>query len=81
MTPTTTITLSDFECLHIDRLDGLPWYAAISAAARDGWTLCSYSDPAAEGREGLTINEAIEIAGEAPDLIYLSRTRFSRGTR
>lgn len=81
MTPTTTITLIDYESLNIDTLEGLPWHASIAEAARDGWTLCSYSDPTAEGREGLTVDEAVEIAGEDPYLIYLSRTRFSRGTR
>jgi hypothetical protein len=95
MTPTTRLTLSDYESLNIDTLDGLPWYASIAEAARDGWMLCSHwagaSPEAGPGREGLTVDEAIEIAGEDPDLIYLSRThpyliylsrtRFSRGTR
>ena len=83
MTPTTTISLNHYEALNIDTLDGLPWHASIAEAARDGWTLCShcadeYSE-AGPGREGLTVDEAIEIAGEDPDLIYLSRAFFSRG--
>jgi|TARA_R110000824_G_scaffold171433_2_gene349003 hypothetical protein len=75
MTPTITITLLDYESLHIDTLADLPWYASIEHAARDGWTLCAHSDPTAEGRTGLTVDEAVEAALYDGALIHLSRAR------
>lgn len=67
-----TLTLPDF-----GRLYGLPWHAStedICELARlTGWHLCSYSDPTAEGREGLTVEDAVSIASEDGGLIYLSR--------
>lgn len=39
----------------------------------DRYQLCSYTDPTAEGREGLSVDDAEEIASEDPGLIYLRR--------
>lgn len=45
--------------------------AAIEAAEADSdVVLCSYTDPTAEGREGLTVEQAREIAREDPALVY-----------
>lgn len=49
----------------------LTGYQAIEAAERDGDVrLCSYTDPTAEAREGITLDEAREIAREDPSLVY-----------
>ena len=49
------------------------------AAARahelgERYELCSHTDPTAEGREGISIDEAEDIAAEDAGLIYLRRT-------
>jgi hypothetical protein len=45
--------------------------AAIEAAERDSdVALCSYTDPTEEGRKGLTVEQAREIAREDPSLVY-----------
>lgn len=67
-----TLTLTDFACLH-----GIPWHASTESvcerARLTGWSLCSYSDPTDDGREGLTVEDAVSIASEDSGLIYLSR--------
>lgn len=45
--------------------------AAIERAERDGLTLCKFSDPIEGAREGLSVEEAREIARQDPSLIYL----------
>lgn len=44
---------------------------AIGFAERQGLTLCKYNDPVEGAREGLSAEEAREIAREDPSLIYL----------
>lgn len=44
---------------------------AIEYAAAHGLTLRKYADPAEDAREGLTVDEAREIAAEDPSLIYV----------
>ena len=43
---------------------------AIEYAEQTGAVLCSYTDPTADGREGLTPDEAREIAAQDPSLVY-----------
>lgn len=50
------------------RLEG---YEAIEHAEEFGLTLCKYNDPIEDAREGLSIEEAREIAREDSSLIYL----------
>jgi hypothetical protein len=45
---------------------------AIALAAALGVTLCKYADPIENAREGLTVEEATEIAREDAGLIWLS---------
>lgn len=45
--------------------------AAIEMAEREGLTLGKYADPVEGAREGLTPDEAREIAREDPGLVYL----------
>lgn len=45
--------------------------AAIERAAREGRTLCTYSDPVAEGVTGCSVDYAIEVAAEDPSLVYI----------
>jgi hypothetical protein len=45
-------------------------YEAINKFQAEGGTLCKYSDPAEEAREGLTTDEAEEIVMDDPGLIY-----------
>jgi hypothetical protein len=49
----------------------LTGYDAINYADRNDFTLSKYADPIEDGREGLTPDEAREIASEDPSLIYL----------
>ena len=44
---------------------------AIDWAERHGATLSKYSDPLEAARDGLTVEEAREIAREDPGLIYV----------
>ena len=44
---------------------------AINHAAEHGLTLSKYSDPVEDAREGLTVDEAREVATEDASLIYL----------
>lgn len=46
--------------------------AAIERAATEGLTPCAYESPTESAREGLSVSEAAEIAGEDPGLIYLA---------
>lgn len=46
---------------------------AIEYAEQTGAMLCSYTDPTAEGREGISVDEAREIAAEDPGLVYCDR--------
>lgn len=57
MTTTTTI-----------RMNGRD---AIIYAQAHGLTLSTHTDPTAEGREGVTVEEARRIASEDPSLVYL----------
>lgn len=44
---------------------------AIEYAAAHGLTLNKYADPTEDAREGLTVDEAREVAAEDPSLIYV----------
>ena len=44
---------------------------AIEYAAEHGLTLSKYNDPIEDAREGLTVEEAREVAAEDPSLIYV----------
>lgn len=44
---------------------------AIQYAEKNGLTLRKYTDQTEEARDGLTVEEAIEIAKEDPSLIHL----------
>lgn len=44
---------------------------AIEYAAANSMTLSKYTDPTEESREGLSVEEAREVAKEDPSLIYL----------
>jgi hypothetical protein len=44
---------------------------AILIAEVNKLTLSKYADPTEDGREGLSINEARDVAREDPSLIYL----------
>lgn len=45
--------------------------AAIDFAELNGLTLSKYSDPTEGARDGLSVEEAREVAAEDPALIYL----------
>lgn len=47
-------------------------FAAIEYAEEHGLTLGKYTDPTEEAREGLSVDEAREIADEDPSLIYVT---------
>lgn len=47
--------------------------AAIKAAREQGYTLNTYADPTAEGREDVSDEYAAEVAAEDPGLVYLTR--------
>ena len=70
---TTTISLRAFAASQV-----LPSWVTladtIEHASILGWSLCSHSDPTADGREGLTLDEAVEIGTEDPSLLYLTRS-------
>lgn len=44
---------------------------AIAYAQAHGLALSTYTDPTAEGRDGVSIEEARRIASEDPSLVYL----------
>lgn len=44
---------------------------AIKAAEERGLALNKYADPVEEAREGLTVEEARQIAHEDPSLVYV----------
>lgn len=44
---------------------------AIEHASQHGGTLCKYADPTEGAREGLTVEEAEDVAREDEGLIYL----------
>ena len=48
--------------------------SAIAHAEQNGLTLNKYADPIEEAREGLTIDEASEVAREDASLIWISVT-------
>jgi hypothetical protein len=48
------------------------WRDAIHHAADAGWILNKYSDPVECARSGLTMEEALEVVSEDPNLIYLT---------
>jgi hypothetical protein len=45
---------------------------AIEYAEKNGLRLSKYADPTEDAREGLTVDEAREIAREDANLIYLT---------
>lgn len=46
-------------------------HAAIAYAEQHDLALCKFTDPSEEARDGLSVDEAREIAAEDPSLIYL----------
>ena len=69
---TTTITIRAFEASQM-----LPSWVTLADTVEHasilGWSLCSHSDPTSDGREGLTVDEAIKIGNDDPSLIFLTR--------
>ncbi len=53
----------------------LTGYAAIDYAEEHGVLLNKYQDPTEDGRIGLTVQEAREIASEDPSLIWIEATK------
>lgn len=51
---------------------------AIAHAKAKGWTICSYTSPTEEGREGISAEMAMEIAREDPSLVYFVRRAGAR---
>ena len=70
---TTTISLRAFEASQV-----LPSWVTLADTVEHasilGWSLCSHSDPTSDGREGLTLDEAVEIGNADPSLLYLTRS-------
>lgn len=54
---------------------------AIAYAAEHGLTLAKHADAVEDGREGLTVDEATEIADEDPSLIYILAAEEPAGVR
>lgn len=52
---------------------------AIAYATAKGITLNKYADPTEDGRDGLALDEAREIAAEDSSLIYLTLTGWTEG--
>ena len=52
-------------------MKNLSGYDAIEYAEREGLTLSKYADPTEDARDGLSIEEARDIAREDPALIYI----------
>jgi len=50
----------------------LEGFAAIEYAEANGLTLSKYADPIEDARDGLTADEARDVAREDPRLIFLS---------
>ncbi len=48
-------------------------HQALVVADAEGWTINTYNDPSAQGREGCSIAYAEEVARHSPGLVYLSR--------
>lgn len=46
-------------------------YEAIEFAERNGLTLSKFADPVEGARDGLTVDEAREVAAEDPSLVYV----------
>ena len=55
--------------------DTLTGFDAIDYAEAHGLTLSKYGDPTEGARDGLTVDEAREVAAEDPGLIYLDGAR------
>jgi len=49
----------------------LKGHEAIEFAATAGCTLNKYNDPTEDAREGLSVEEAEDVAAEDPNLIYI----------
>ena len=47
------------------------------AVQEGGWMVCKYADPLDGAREGLLVDEVLELLASDPGLVYLSR--FSGG--
>lgn len=54
-------------------MNKLTGYDAIKYAQEHDLTLSKYSDPTEDAREGLSPEEALEIAREDPRLIYIEQ--------
>lgn len=61
-----TRSLNDYADAH-----NLDHYDALLRAEEEGLTICKHADPTEGAREGLTADEASDIAAEDPALIYL----------
>ena len=53
--------------------------AAINTARALGLTLSKYNDPSESARDGLSVAEALEVAAEDPELIYLELDSTAEG--
>ncbi len=52
---------------------------AIAYAEAKGITLSKYADPTEDGRDGLSVDEAREIAAADPSLVYLTLAGWTDG--
>jgi len=46
---------------------------ALEDAVAGGWRICKLADPIEDAREGLTVDEALEVARADAGLLYLVR--------
>lgn len=64
-------TLLDTQTKKEPTMSKLTGHAAIEYAETHGLTLSKYADPTEDGREGLSVDEAREVAKEDPSLIFI----------
>lgn len=56
-----------------DRYQTTSTQHALEAAVSDGWTICHYNTPIEDAREGISVDDALEIAAQDAGLVYLTR--------
>lgn len=67
----TTINMDEYAALFGGEDQAWGWSDTIPHAVENGWRLCKYEDPIEGAREDLTEEEALEIAYEAPGVLYV----------
>jgi hypothetical protein len=67
------LDLEQYTTEHAPEDAGWGWRDAIEHAVAHGWQLHTYTDPAAEGREDVSADYAIDVAAEDASLVYVSR--------